>query len=57
MEDDNLIFKWPYMLSDVEKTLVQNQIIKWLDVGLVELFKGEYALATMMLTKKDIFGN
>jgi hypothetical protein len=26
-----------------------------LDVGLVELFKGEYALTTMMSTKKDIF--
>jgi hypothetical protein len=28
-----------------------------LDVGLVELSKGEYALTLVMLTKKDIFGN
>jgi hypothetical protein len=28
-----------------------------LDVGLVELCRGEYALPIMMLTEKDIFGN
>jgi hypothetical protein len=28
-----------------------------LDVSLVELSKGEYVLAIMMLTKQDIFGN
>lgn len=26
-------------------------------MGLVELSRGQYALATMMLAKKDIFGN
>jgi hypothetical protein len=30
---------------------------KLVDVSLMELSKGEYALATMMPTKKDIFGN
>jgi hypothetical protein len=33
----------------MEKALVQNRTIEWLDAGLVELSKGEYALATMML--------
>jgi len=28
-----------------------------LDVSLVELSKGEYVLAIMMLTKQDSFGN
>jgi hypothetical protein len=28
-----------------------------LDVGLVELFRGEYVLTTMMSTKKNIFDN
>jgi hypothetical protein len=28
-----------------------------LDAGLVELFRGEYVSAIVMLTKKDIFGN
>jgi len=28
-----------------------------LDVGLVELFKGEYVLIIVMPTKKDTFGN
>jgi len=28
-----------------------------LDVGLVKLFRGEYALGIVMLAKKDIFGN
>ncbi len=30
---------------------------KLLDVGLVELSRGEYALTIVMLAKKDIFGN
>jgi hypothetical protein len=41
----------------VERALVQARTIELLDVGLVELFKGEYASTTMMLTKKDIFDN
>ncbi len=43
MEDDNIIFGQPYMLDEVERTLVQAQITKLLDVGLVELSNNEYA--------------
>jgi hypothetical protein len=41
----------------VERALVQAWKTKFLDSCLVELLKGEYVLATMMLAKKDIFGN
>jgi hypothetical protein len=51
LEDDNLIFKQPYKLSEVEKALIKAQTTKLLDVGLVQMFKGEYASATMMPTK------
>jgi len=37
--------------------LVQTRIAELLDASLVELSRGEYASTTMMLTKKDIFGN
>jgi hypothetical protein len=57
LEDDNPIFKQPYRLSEMERALVKIRTSKVLDVSLVELLKGEYALATMTLTKKDIFGN
>ncbi len=39
LEDDNLIFKQPYKLSEVEKTLIKAQTTKLLDAGLVEMFK------------------
>ncbi len=48
MKDDNLIFKQPYMPSEVERALVQAWTTKLMDVGLVELPGGEYALATNM---------
>ncbi len=51
----NPIFKQPYKFNEVERTLVQVQIIKLLDAGLVELFRGEYASTTIMLTKKFTF--
>jgi hypothetical protein len=35
----------------VERALVHVQTIELLNVGLVELFKGEYASTTMMPTK------
>jgi hypothetical protein len=57
LEDDNPIFRRPYRLNEVERALVQAQTIELLDVGLVELSRDEYVLATMMPTKKDIFGN
>ncbi len=40
----------------MEKTLVQAQTIKLLNVGLVES-RGEYVATIVMLTKKDILGN
>ncbi len=57
LEDDNLIFRRPYRLNEMERALVQARTTKLLDVGLVELLKGDYASTTMMLAKKDIFGN
>jgi hypothetical protein len=57
LEDDNPIFRQPYKLNEVERALVQVQTVELLDVGLVELFKGEYASTIMMLVKNDIFGN
>jgi hypothetical protein len=41
----------------LEKALVQTWTLKLLDVGLVELSKGEYASTIVMPTKKDIVGN
>jgi hypothetical protein len=41
----------------MERALIQAQTIELLDACLVKLFKGEYDLVIMMLTKKDIFGN
>jgi len=41
----------------MEQMLVKAQMNKLLEVGLVKLSKGEYALATFMHAKKDIFDN
>ncbi len=41
----------------MERALIQAQTIELLDACLVKLFKDEYDLITMMLSKKDIFGN
>ncbi len=41
----------------MEKALVQARKTKFLDASLVELFRGEYALAIRMLANKDIFSN
>jgi hypothetical protein len=43
LKDDDPIFKKLYKLSEVERTLVQTQILELLHDGLVELSKGEYA--------------
>ncbi len=56
LKDDNLIFKQPYRFSELDKALVQALMIELLDVGLVELSKGEYVSTTMM-SIKDTFGN
>jgi hypothetical protein len=52
-----LFFRQPYRLSEMEKALVQTWTSELLDVGFVEVSKGEYASTTMMPSKKDIFGN
>ncbi len=56
LEDDNPIFRKPYKLNEMERTLIQTQIINFLDTNLVEFFKGEYVSTTIMPTKKNIFG-
>jgi hypothetical protein len=57
LEDDNLIFKQPYRLSEIERAFIQAWTIELMDASLVELSRDEYALAIVMPTKKDIFGN
>jgi hypothetical protein len=58
LNDDNSIFRWPYRFSEVENDLVQAWTTwKLLDGGLVELFKGEFALTIVISAKKNIFGN
>jgi hypothetical protein len=57
LEDDNFIFKRPYRLSEVERAFIQARTTELMDASLMELSRGEYASATMMLTKKEIFGN
>jgi len=57
LENDHLIFKQAYGLSEVERALVQAWTIELLDVRLVKLSRGEYVLAIVMSAKKDIFGN
>jgi hypothetical protein len=57
LEDDNLKFRQPYRLSEVERTLVHARTTKLLDAGFVELFKGEYVSSIVMMAKKDILGN
>jgi hypothetical protein len=41
----------------VKRALIQVQKLELLDVGLVKLFKGEYASTIIRSTRKDIFGN
>jgi hypothetical protein len=41
----------------MERALVKIQAEELLQARLVELSKGEYALTTIMSTKKNIFGN
>ena len=57
LEDDHPIFRRPYRLSVFEKTDVQTRRKELLAVGLIELCHGEYACATIMPSKKVVFGN
>jgi hypothetical protein len=55
-EDDNLNFRQPYKLNEVERALLQAQTLESLEASLVELFKDEYVSIIMMPTKNNIFG-
>jgi hypothetical protein len=53
------IYWKPYKRSEVERKMIQARTVELLGVGLVELASSdcEYASATVMLSKKDIYGN
>jgi hypothetical protein len=57
LASDRPIFRRPYRYSDMERDLIQSWTLDLLEAGLVELSHGEYALATVMPTKKDVHGN
>ena len=57
LTDDAPIFRKPYRHSDAEKKLIQARTKELWDAGLIELSNGEYASATVMPSKKDIYGN
>ena len=57
LEDDHPVFRRPYRLSLSEREGVRMRCTKLLSMELVELSDGEYICATIMLAKKDIFGN
>jgi hypothetical protein len=57
LTSDMPIFRCPYRYSDMERDLIWNRTLGLLEVGLVDLSHGEYALAIVMLAKKDIHGN
>jgi len=57
LEDDHRIFRRPYKLSLSEKVGVQIWCQELLAASLIELSNSEYACATVMPSKKDIFGN
>jgi hypothetical protein len=57
LANDTPIFRHPYRYSDMERDLIQNQMLDLLEAGLVELSHGEYASATVMLAKKNVHGN
>jgi hypothetical protein len=59
LTDDALIYRKPYKQSEVECKMIQAQTTELLGAGLVELTSSdcEYASATVMPSKKDIYGN
>jgi hypothetical protein len=57
LANDTPIFRRPYRYNDMEKDLIQSQMLDLLEVGLVELSHGEYASTTVMPAKKDVHGN
>jgi hypothetical protein len=59
LTDDAPIFRKPYKYSDVEHKMIQARIKELVEAGLVELAPPDckYASATVMPSKKDIYGN
>ena len=59
LTDDAPIYHKPYKRSKVERKIIQARTAELLGAGLVELASSdcEYAFATIMPSKKDIYGN
>jgi hypothetical protein len=59
LNDDAPIYRKPYKYSDAELKMIQARTVELVEAGLVELAPPdcEYALATVMPSKKDIYGN
>jgi hypothetical protein len=59
LTDDAPIYRKPYKRSEVERKMIQARTAELLGAGLVELasLDCEYASATIMPSKKDIYGN
>lgn len=57
LTDDAPIFRKPYRHSEAEKGMIKARTKELLDAGLIELSDGEYASATVMPSKKDVYGN
>jgi hypothetical protein len=59
LTDDALIYRKPYKYSDVEWKMIEARTVELVEAGLVELAPPdcEYASATVMPSKKDIYGN
>jgi hypothetical protein len=59
LTDDAPIYRKPYKRSEVERKMIQARTTELLSMGLVELASSdcEYASATVMPSKKDIYGN
>jgi hypothetical protein len=59
LTDDAPIYRKPYKRNEVERKIIQARTAELLGAGLVELAPSdcEYASATVMPSKKDIYGN
>jgi hypothetical protein len=59
LTDDAPIYRKPYKRSEVERKMIQARTVELLGAGLVEFASSDckYASATVMPSKKDIYGN
>jgi hypothetical protein len=59
LTDDVPIYYKPYKYSDAERKMIQARTAELMEAGLVELAPSdcEYALVTVMPSKKDIYDN